>query len=474
MMFGRYRVVREIGRGGMGRVYLAVTPARVGPGEQRVALKVVSAARAADPRFRARFLREAQALARVEHPNVLPVMDIQEDSERLYLVTRYAPGGDLRRVLRDRRALTPREAAHVALQVAGALEAAHLAGVVHRDVKPGNVLLADRDRLDVYLGDFGLAQPLGETRLTQVHECIGTPDYMAPEQRLGLQIDPRTDLWALGLMLREMLTGDPRSTVDPTGAAVTPTGRLLAVADGATRPDPAHRFPSADAMAAAIRQAQEGGDPAGSPAGEPAGAPVPAAVAASPVPSPPAIPSGSEATTVVTGRPARPSRGRRLAVRASAAIGIALLVGGAAAGGTYLATRDKPPSETAQQRAPVESASPTAASPSPSTAPSTAAPSPSEEADDSDDSGQGQPAAAPPSRPADDGPDGEIREVCAKDASVRDKPASRDEGAKDIATVFEGDKVEFFGRSGAWSEVETSGGVHGFMLNTTIAENCGG
>src|SRR5215218_4761814 len=202
---GGCRIDAVIGHGGMGVVYRAEQLAL----GRRVALKVLSAALSHDASFRARFQQEARLAASLDHPNVVPIYEAGEDGDHLYLVMRYVDGIDLRSLLQRDGALPPPRAARIVAQLAAALDAAHAKGLVHRDVKPANVMVctdAGGDR--VYLSDFGLTKPVDATTgLTRTGEWIGTPDYAAPEQIEGRRVDARTDVYALGCALFEALTG---------------------------------------------------------------------------------------------------------------------------------------------------------------------------------------------------------------------------------------------------------------------------
>jgi streptogramin lyase len=197
-----YRPEELIGQGGMGVVYRA-RDLRL---KRTVALKVMAPELAADERFRERFAREAELAMSLEHPNVVPIHDAGELDGRLYLVMRLVEGTDLRALLREEGALEPRRALAIVAQVAHALDAAHAKGLVHRDVKPSNVLL-DRDE-HVYLADFGLTRSFGSNSSTD-GPSVGTPAYLAPEQIEGQEINGRADVYSLGCLLYECLTGAP-------------------------------------------------------------------------------------------------------------------------------------------------------------------------------------------------------------------------------------------------------------------------
>src|SRR4051812_48721302 len=203
-----YRVESVAGRGGMGVVYLARQIALDRP----VALKLIAPDLARDEAFRARFARESRIAASLDHPNVIPVYEAGEDGERLFIAMRFVEGTDLARMVAAEGALDPRLAAELVAQAASALDAAHARGLVHRDVKPGNLLVAGEgsSRPHVYLTDFGLARRDGSsTGLTTTGQWMGTPDYAAPEQIDGYEVDARTDVYALGCVLFEALTGSP-------------------------------------------------------------------------------------------------------------------------------------------------------------------------------------------------------------------------------------------------------------------------
>ena len=208
--FAGYRVEGIAGRGGMGVVYKATQLGLDRP----VALKVVAAGLLGDPRIRERFLRESRAAAAIEHPNVIPIHDYGECHGRAYIAMRFVDGDDLRERVTATGPLAPEHAAAIVAHVADALDAAHDAGLVHRDVKPANILLGAHDQ--VYLSDFGLAShALSEGGLTSPGGWVGTMDFMAPEQIRGEPVDRRADIYALGCVLHFALTGQaayPRET----------------------------------------------------------------------------------------------------------------------------------------------------------------------------------------------------------------------------------------------------------------------
>lgn len=195
----RYLIRSKLARGGMSTVYLA-TDRRL---ERDVALKVLHPHMAGDPQFLDRLGREAKAAARLSHPHVVGVLDQGEDGHLAYLVMEYIKGHTLRDVLKDKGALTPRLALALIDPVVEGLGAAHAAGLIHRDVKPENVLIADDGRIKI--GDFGLARAI--TTTTSTGALIGTVAYLSPELVMGRQADARSDIYSLGIMLYEMITG---------------------------------------------------------------------------------------------------------------------------------------------------------------------------------------------------------------------------------------------------------------------------
>jgi streptogramin lyase len=206
-----YEVGPLVGRGGMGEVYRAVD-ARL---ERPVALKLLTERLSDDEAFRDRLLRESRLAASLDHPNVVPIYEAGEADGHLFIAMRYVDGTDLHALLRSEGALTPERAIVIVAQVADALDAAHERGLVHRDVKPSNVLLDQQGgREHAYLADFGLTQSIADVGPTDGH-LMGTVDYVAPEQIRGDQVDGRADVYALGCLLFETLTG----TVPFTGAS---------------------------------------------------------------------------------------------------------------------------------------------------------------------------------------------------------------------------------------------------------------
>jgi hypothetical protein len=219
---GKCRLVRKLGEGGMGQVWLA----RHEVLQKDVAVKVLPANFAADPEARERFLREAQAAARLEHPNVIQVLDAGSAGGSPFIVMQLVEGTDLEKILRKKGKLPVDDALSVGKKIASALAAAHRMGIVHRDIKPANVMITRQGR--VMVGDFGLARPVegGET-ITTAGLVMGTPHFLSPEQARGEKVDGRSDLYSLGATLYALIGGRyPFSGASPMSIAVkhaTPT-----------------------------------------------------------------------------------------------------------------------------------------------------------------------------------------------------------------------------------------------------------
>jgi YVTN family beta-propeller protein len=198
-----YRIEALLGRGGMGVVYKAYDPRL----KRYVVLKLVAPEFSEDERFRERFLRESELAAALEHPSVIPIHDAREIEGRLVIAMRLVEGTDLKQLLQKERLLEPKRAVAICAQVAAALDAAHARGLVHRDVKPSNVLLDEQEH--VYLADFGLSRRLADLGVPAGQELsLGTPAYASPEQVGGGEVDGRADLYSLGCVLYECLTGE--------------------------------------------------------------------------------------------------------------------------------------------------------------------------------------------------------------------------------------------------------------------------
>jgi len=198
---GPYRILEMIGRGGMAAIYRAYQPAT----DRMVAVKVLLDFRAEDPGVVRRFEHEARVISSLEHPSIVPVYDFGRQDELLYLVMRYMRAGTVSDLLRRSR-LAPGDAARILSEVGAALDYAHALSIVHRDIKPNNILVDAQGH--AYLTDFGLAKVLGDSlELTGSGAAMGTPAYMAPEQVAGGEVSPQTDVYSLGVTLYEMLTG---------------------------------------------------------------------------------------------------------------------------------------------------------------------------------------------------------------------------------------------------------------------------
>ena len=242
----RIELGEEIGGGGMATVFRG---RHLGL-DRDVAVKVLAPALAADPELRDRFTHEARAMARLDHPRIVRVLDSGTDGDVSYIVMELVGGGDLGHHL----PLPPARAIAVAMQVCEGLEAAHQQGIVHRDIKPQNILV-DREG-DAKIGDFGIAALREADRMTRPGAAVGTPAFMAPEALSGAPPDPRMDVFATGLLLREMVSAPP-GTPQPPG--------LAAVIARATERAPEDRYASAAALRAALAALTEGQAPSAPP-----------------------------------------------------------------------------------------------------------------------------------------------------------------------------------------------------------------
>lgn len=398
-VFGRYRIDDVIGRGGMG-VVLGATDTALG---RRVALKVVAADLGGAEEFRVRFEREAATLAKLASPHVIAIYDYGTQDDCPYIATQFIAGGDLGVYLRDRGPMTPGDALRVCAQVADALDDAHRAGVVHRDVKPTNVLVRDRDADEphVYLCDFGIARD-GTDGLTKAGAVAGTWSYLAPENGRGVPASTSSDLYAVGCLLWATLTGappyrgtdveialahqrDPVRQLPGDSPAVRAVNAVLA---RAMAKDPHDRYPDAGELRAAMlgAAATPGVDepltdvpvddptmlprsptPGSAPTGPPTPTPTPGSWSPA-YPSPPAPPYAAP------GEPqGRPRKGRGLLV--AGIVAALVVVGGGVAAMATLGGGDDDPE-----------AGPTSGAP---TSGSTDDPAPT------DPTGTGEPAPAP-------------------------------------------------------------------------------
>src|ERR671915_725732 len=268
----RYRIVKPLGSGGMADVYLAHDNIL----DRDVALKVMSARYASDDEFIERFKREAQSAAALSHPNIVSIFDRGESEDGTYYIAmEYLPGGTLKDRIMSKGALPPRTAAAVALQIAEALQAAHKKGIIHRDIKPRNILITDSG--DVKVTDFGIARAAEATTISDVGDILGSAKYMSPEQAAGERVGAASDLYSLGVVLYEMLTGRvPFEVETPADLPVKHAGgppphprevnpevpegtdalvmRLLAT-------DPEDRYGSAGQLAKDLRRVRDGLSP---------------------------------------------------------------------------------------------------------------------------------------------------------------------------------------------------------------------
>jgi len=263
-IISRYRILSPLGKGGMGEVYQA-EDTRLG---RLVALKFLPADSLTD-HDKQRFLHEAQAAAVIRHPNICPIYDIEEADGRVFIAMAYLEGETLSRRL-SRGPLPIRQSVEIAAQVARGLEKAHEQGIVHRDIKSSNIIISPDGHVSIL--DFGLALRSGATRITGIGHAVGTPVYMSPEQARGVEVDGRTDIWSLGVLLFEMLTGKvpferdhPEALVHAILSQAPPSVTSLRpetppalerVVETALAKQPRRRFDSAGAMAAALERSR--------------------------------------------------------------------------------------------------------------------------------------------------------------------------------------------------------------------------
>lgn len=270
---GRYQIKKELGRGGMATVYRAFDPMF----DREVALKVLPRELLHNSQFQKRFTREAKTIAKLEHAVIVPVYDVGEDDGQPYFVMRIMSGGSLADTV-AKGPLSLEETAAILERIAGGLDYAHKKGVVHRDLKPGNILFDENG--DPFLSDFGIAKLANlsqQTHLTGSGGIVGTPAYMSPEQAQGEEIDYRSDIYALGVILFEMLSGKlPFDSNTPMGIAVKhitePVPHILdirpdlpvmveAVIEKSLAKSPEARYPNAASFSAAFRAAIRGESP---------------------------------------------------------------------------------------------------------------------------------------------------------------------------------------------------------------------
>ncbi|CAM5449611.1 non-specific serine/threonine protein kinase OS=Streptomyces fumanus OX=67302 GN=GCM10018772_45690 PE=4 SV=1 [Streptomyces fumanus] len=395
---GRYRLLSPLGEGGMGTVWRARDEVL----HREVAVKEVRAPAGLPGtdvrRMYARLEREAWAAARISHRNVVTVYDVATDDGRPWIVMELVRGLSLAELLAADGPLPPARAAHLGAEVLAALRAAHEAGVLHRDVKPGNVLLADDGR--VVLTDFGIATVEGSSALTMTGEVVGSPEYLAPERALGRTPGPESDLWSLGVLLYAAVEGvspfrqdTPLSTlravVDEESPPPRRAGALAPVIEGLLRKDPAARLP-AERAERELRIVGAGGTPRADTVPDASLAPTLVAHAASDGPAPPfAAPAPATTASDGTAPAASPRRDRRAVVALIA--GLAALALALAALTYALLDREdggKEHGAEAGSSAPDPGASGTEPGPGPTTAPS---------GDESESSGPGTSSPAPQS-----------------------------------------------------------------------------
>jgi serine/threonine-protein kinase len=310
---GRYELHRQLARGGMAEVFLARDQLLDRP----VAVKVLFPEYATDPSFVERFRREAQAAANLNHPNIVSIYDWGEENGTYFIVMEYVQGRSLAEILREEGPLHPDRAADVAIDVAGALGFAHRNGLVHRDIKPGNVLVAPNGQVKV--ADFGIATAMnaGDVNLTKTGLVMGTATYFSPEQAQGKPVDPRSDLYSLGVVLYEMLAGEPPFRGEnPVAIAykhvqeaplplhergVQVAESLEAITLKLLAKNPAHRYPSAEDLRADLRRYRDGAHQLMRPAA--AAAPAVARAADVDVTRVDGLPAASRTAVVPTVRP---------------------------------------------------------------------------------------------------------------------------------------------------------------------------
>jgi serine/threonine-protein kinase len=353
----RYAVRELLGRGGMAEVYLATDRVLDRP----VAVKVLGSWLASDASFVERFRREALAAARISHPSLVAVYDAGSEDDLHYIVMEHVPGETLAEALRREGRLPADRARTIAARVGEALAVAHAAGIVHRDVKPGNVMLTPDGRIK--LMDLGIARGIEGESITRASSILGTAGYVSPEQARGERVDHRSDIYSLGCVLYEMLSGrQPFEADNPVAVAykhvheapVAPTSiepsippALEAVALHAMEKDPDARFPTVADMTAALEDAT---------------GPLPAMEATQPLPGRGAVPIAP--TTPLPRRAERPPRRRRMAPILALIVGLALL--GALA---FALLGGDPPADGRANSSPSRSVT-SSATGSPSTSPS--------------------------------------------------------------------------------------------------------
>ena len=355
LLVGRYRLEERIAGGGMGTVYVT-TDELLG---RRVAAKLLHEDLADNPSFVDRFRREARSVAALVHPNIATVFDYGEDAGRHFIVMELVRGRDLERVLKEEGALPPKRARAIATKVCEALGHAHAAGVVHRDVKPANVIVTADDAVKVT--DFGIARVADDAAMTSAGAVLGTAQYISPEQASDGAVGPPSDVYSTGIMLFEMLTGRrPFVGGSPVAVAMrhihedvpaassvnrTVPAELDAIVAQATQKDPGRRFPDGNAMARAL----SGGTPGATrvmAAGRPTAVMAP-------------VPSRTDEMQAAEWPPPRAARRRRRAGPLLAVIALLVALAGVALA-VYTLTQDEARPRRQQAPAPApEEESPT-------------------------------------------------------------------------------------------------------------------
>jgi Protein kinase domain len=349
--FAGYRIEGLLGRGGMGVVYRAEHP-RVGA---TIALKVMEPELAMNEAFRERFVREARVAARIRHPNIIPIYDAGEWNGDLYIAMRYIGGDDLRSVLRKNGTLPVQQTYVIGLQIASALDAAHRSGLIHRDVKPGNILVEpgpDPDSAPIaYLADLGLTKHVdSQSGVTGSGELLGTIDYIAPEQISGSRVDGRADVYSLACVLFECLTGtvpyvrENQAAVlwahlhDEVPQATTVNPSLGPTVDAALSrgmaKSPDDRFSTGRELVAALQAPLEAATPTGRDGTETRSRP------------------STPATAPARAAPAAGRRGGRRALALAAAVGLVLGGAGAAAVALLVSNGETAAQQTAPEEPP--------------------------------------------------------------------------------------------------------------------------
>jgi serine/threonine-protein kinase len=273
---GRYETGEKLGSGGMSNVYKATDLIL----ERTVAVKILAEHLSDDERFVARFRREALAVAKLIHPNIVQVYDTGVDDGRHYIVMEYVEGRSGAQILQRHGPVGPETAAELGVQACAGLDYAHRRGIIHRDVKPGNLMVfggpVGGGEMTVKLTDFGIARAMEQTRITQVGSVVGTAAYLAPEQVRGEEATPATDVYALGVVIYQFLTGrlpyegsslaelavrqQNESPLPPSTYNADVPGTLGGAVLRALEGDPNRRYASADELAAGLRMGLEGED----------------------------------------------------------------------------------------------------------------------------------------------------------------------------------------------------------------------